>query len=148
MTAVASVLLTRVAGLPADSLDLVGPTTRKLLSELSAGAERLDALAPELTELLFSLVPRLDDDVSLRRKVLAGKRAVNRLDPLPWDAEVLRRLAKRIPPEQVSTIESWIRLTLARQELAAELGEQLAEDRERAVQRLDHALRSTEFAES
>ncbi|MFF9640375.1 hypothetical protein [Kitasatospora aureofaciens] len=148
MTAVAPVLLTRVAGLPADSLDLVGPTTRKLLSELSAGSERLDAVAPELTELLFSLVPRLDDDVSLRRKVLAGKRAVNRLDPLPWDAEVLRQLAKRIPPEQVSTIESWIRLTLARQELAAELGEQLAEDRERAVQRLDHALRSTEFAES
>ncbi|MFD4532207.1 hypothetical protein ACFWNL_16955 [Kitasatospora sp. NPDC058397] len=148
MTAASDVLLTRVGGLPADVLDLVSPAARRLLAERAAGFEELEKLVPDLTNLLFALVPQLDDDPLLRRNVLAGKRAVNRMAPLPWDDETMRRLAKRIPVEQSELIETWIGLAAEHQELTARLGEQLAEDREQALRRLSGARESAGFAES
>ncbi|WNM29193.1 lantibiotic dehydratase [Streptomyces sp. Li-HN-5-11] len=137
---ISPLLLTRVAGLPSDVLDLVAPATRKLLAEQAAASAQLSALAPELTEALFALVPRLDDDVPLRRKALAAKRAVNRLDPLPWDESVRRRLAERLPPHSASLLDDWTRLVGERQGLLEQLGAQLVEDRQRAIQTLHRTL--------
>lgn len=137
---ISPVVLTRVAGLPSDALDLVAPATRKLLAEHAAAAERLSALAPELTEVLFDLVPRLDDDVPLRRKALAAKRSVNRLDLPPWDEDVRRRLAERLPPDAASLLDVWVRRAGERQGLLEQLGAQLAEDRDQAVQALHQSL--------
>ncbi|MER6712808.1 hypothetical protein [Streptomyces sp. NPDC000877] len=143
---ISPLLLTRVAGLPSDALDLVTPSTRKLLAEHAAASARLSALAPELTEELFALVPRLDDDVPLRRKALAAKRSVNRLDPLPWDETVRRRMAERLPARSASLLEDWVRLVEERRALLEQLGTQLAEDREQAVRTLHQTLRSGEGA--
>ncbi|MFI0978259.1 hypothetical protein ACH4SP_14845 [Streptomyces sp. NPDC021093] len=138
--AISPVLLTRVAGLPSDVLDLVTPATRKLLVEHAAASEGLSALAPELTEALFALVPRLDDDVPLRRKALAAKRSVNRLDPLPWDEDVRRSLIERLPPAEAALVDDWGRLVGERQLLLEQLGFQLASDRDWAVQALHRTL--------
>ncbi|HET6858724.1 MAG TPA: hypothetical protein VFH94_16745 [Streptomyces sp.] len=143
---VSPVLLTRVAGLPSDTLDLVAPATRKLLTEHTAVAARLSAAAPELVDALFSLVPLLDDDVPLRRKVLSAKRSVNRLDPLPWnpdEAEGVRRsLSALLPPRQAELLDVWARLVDERDGLLGQLGAQLAEDRSQAVRSLHGAVGS------
>ncbi|MGW3391426.1 hypothetical protein [Streptomyces cinereoruber] len=137
---ISPVVLTRVAGLPSDVLDLVAPATRKLLAEHADAVRRLGALAPALTDALFALVPLLDDDVALRRRVLAAKRSVNRLDPLPGDADVRRRLADRLPADAVPLLEDWVRLTGERQSLSQQLTLQLAEDRERSAAALHRTL--------
>ncbi|WP_329102279.1 hypothetical protein [Streptomyces sp. NBC_01439] len=137
---ISPVALTRVAGLPSDTLDLVAPATRKLLAEHAAAAERLSSLAPELTEALFALVPRLDDDVPLRRRALAAKRSVNRLDPLPWDEDVRHRLAERLPPAAAPLLDDWERLVGERHALLEQLTAQLAEDRDQAVEALHRTL--------
>uniref|UniRef100_A0AAU3GW80 Lantibiotic dehydratase N-terminal domain-containing protein n=1 Tax=Streptomyces sp. NBC_01401 TaxID=2903854 RepID=A0AAU3GW80_9ACTN len=145
---VSPLLLTRVAGLPSDTLDLVAPGTRKLLAELAAGSERLGALAPQLVDVLFALVPLLDDDVPLRRKVLAGKRAVNRLAALPWDEDARHRVGQRVPAARQALLAEWDRLVAERQGLLEQLSAQLAEDRARAVTGLHGALDAPGFAES
>ncbi|MBT2406297.1 MULTISPECIES: lantibiotic dehydratase family protein [unclassified Streptomyces] len=137
---ISPVMLTRVAGLPADALDLVAPATRKLLAEHAAAARRLSSLAPGLTDALFALVPHLDDDVPLRRRVLAAKRSVNRLDPLSWDEDVQSRLAERLPPDAALLLADWVRLVGERQALLEQLTIQLAEDRELSVEALHHTL--------
>ncbi|MEV5975733.1 hypothetical protein [Streptomyces sp. NPDC052114] len=137
---ISPLVLTRVAGLPSDALDLVTPATRKLLAEHAAVSERLGALAPRLTDALFAVVPLLDDDVPLRRKVLAAKRSVNRLDPLPWDEDVRGRLAARLPSDAALLVDEWIRLIGERHSLLDQLGQQLAEDRDGAVQALHRTL--------
>ncbi|MEU5399945.1 hypothetical protein ABZ348_11725 [Streptomyces sp. NPDC005963] len=137
---VSPLVLTRVAGLPSEALDLVTPATRKLLAEHGTAAERLGTLAPELTDVLFALVPGLDDDVPLRRKVLAAKRSVNRLDPLPWDADVRRRVAERLTVDSARLLDDWCRLVDEQHALIRQLGAQLAQDREQAVEALHRAL--------
>lgn len=136
---VSPVLLTRVAGLPSDALDLVAPATHKLLGEHTATSDRLSALAPEIVGILFGLVPQLED-VPLRRKVLAGKRSVNRLDPLPWDQDARRRLAEHLPPRQAALLDDWARLVEEREGLLEQLRAQLAEDRGQAVRALHQAI--------
>ncbi|RCG30548.1 hypothetical protein DQ384_14675 [Sphaerisporangium album] len=148
ITIVSTPVLTRVGGLPCDVLDIAGPAARGLLAELAAGEERLRELAPGLIDMCFALVPRLDDDVPLRRRVLSGKRALNKLAPLPWDEEVRARLAARVTAEDAAGVEDWVRLTDARAELTLKLGDQLAADRAAAVEGLRRALASPGFAES
>ncbi|MFF7727394.1 hypothetical protein [Streptomyces sp. NPDC008001] len=137
---ISQVVLTRVAGLPSDALDLVARATRKLLAEHAAASEQLGAVAPALTEALFTLVPRLDDDVPLRRKVLAAKRSVNRLEPLPWDEDVRRRVTERLPHGEAGLVAAWVRIVRERQALHEQLAVQLAADREQAVQALHRTL--------
>ncbi|WP_331452441.1 hypothetical protein [Streptomyces sp. SS162] len=137
---ISRVVLTRVAGLPFDALDLVTAATRKLLFGHATVSERLSALAPDVGDLLFAVVPQLDDDVPLRRKVLAGKRSVNRLDPLPWNDDVRHRLTKRLPPRQSALLEDWTRLVEERAAMREQLRAQLAEDRELAVRALHRTV--------
>ncbi|MFI6597068.1 lantibiotic dehydratase [Nonomuraea sp. NPDC050536] len=138
-------VLARVAGLPADVLDLVGMPTRDLLDELARCREELERLAPALVDALFELVPLLDDDVPLRRRVLAGKRAVNRLAPLPWDDDVVARVRARLPG---GLVEEWIRLTAGGAELTAKLATHLAADRSAALEALRSCLDDPGFARS
>ncbi|WAX78347.1 lantibiotic dehydratase family protein [Streptomyces sp. KMM 9044] len=146
---ISPLLLTRVAGLPADALDLVASTTRKLLDELARTTAESGELATGIADIFFALVPQLEDDVPLRRKVLAGKRAVNRLDPLPWDDTVLDAVRRRLPgPEAVACLDAWVRLARERHDLLDQLGARLAEDRAEAVRHLHAALDVPGFAES
>ncbi|WP_327583814.1 hypothetical protein OHA25_49645 [Nonomuraea sp. NBC_00507] len=141
-------VLARVAGLPADALDIVGPPTRDLLDELARAGDELERLAPRLIDVLFDLVPRLDDDVPLRRRVLAGKRAVNKLGALPWDDGTAARAHARLAPEDGTLLDAWIRLTGGRAGLLAKLGSQLAVDRAAALERLRGSLDDPSFARS
>ncbi|MEV6978353.1 lantibiotic dehydratase [Kitasatospora sp. NPDC093806] len=145
---ISPLLLTRVAGLPADVLDLVTPATGELLAELAGISARLPRLADDLTGALFALVPLLDDDIPLRRRVLAGKRQVNRLEELPWDTAVAAAVRARLPTAGSAALDGWIRLTGERQSLRDRLGIQIEHDRARAVRRLHGALDEPGFAES
>ncbi|WP_214326802.1 lantibiotic dehydratase family protein [Nonomuraea sediminis] len=141
-------VMARVAGLPADVLDLAAAPTAGLLAELARITDELDELAPRLIEALFALVPRLDDDVPLRRQVLAGKRAANRLATLPWDDDVERRVRARLDPAARVSADTWIRLSRSRDDLADKLAAQLAADRAQALSTLRAALDRPEFARS
>ncbi|MZE43535.1 hypothetical protein GTY49_11350 [Streptomyces sp. SID5477] len=133
-------LLTRVAGLPAETLDLVSPATRELIASYASVTDRLTTLSSELVETLFTLVPQLDDDVPLRRAVLAGKRSVNRLDPLPWEENVRRSLAARMASRSYALLDGWSGLVEERVRLLDQLREQLAGDRKQTIRLLHRAL--------
>jgi hypothetical protein len=148
---ISALTLTRVGGLPADACDLVSPTTRALLAELAELAEvpaQLEAIAQRLVDVCFALVPRLDDDVPLRRAVLAGKRAVHQGKALPWDAARMRGVTDRLPAEQARLVHEWTRLTQARADLMTKLETQLTADREEGLARLRAALAAPEVKQS
>jgi len=133
-------VLTRVGGIPTDALDIVAEPTRLLLAELAAITEQLRQASEPLTDALFRLVPQLDDEVELRRKVLAGKRAVHNLKKLPWDPDTLGRVTARLTPAEVGLLDEWVRLHAARSAALAKLEDQLSRERSDAVQALRAAL--------
>lgn len=133
-------VLTRVGGIPVDALDIVADPTRLLLAELAAITERLRRLSEPLTDVLFNLVPRLDDDIALRRKVLSGKRAVFNLKRPPWDQDTLDRVTARLTPAEAGLLEEWMRVQAARAAALAKLEDQLSRERAETVQVLRAAL--------
>ncbi|MFD9572202.1 hypothetical protein ACFWBI_20395 [Streptomyces sp. NPDC059982] len=118
------------------------------MAEHAIAAERLRALSPALVEVLFELVPQLDDDIPLRRRVLAGKRSVNRLDALPWTEDVRRGLTRLLTPWSSTLLDDWECLVAEREQLLDQLREQLAEDRGHAARTLHQALDSAGDAAS
>ncbi|WP_406053756.1 hypothetical protein OG462_43590 [Streptomyces sp. NBC_01077] len=140
--------MTRIAGLPADVLDIVSSSTRGLLTELAEHDEQLRNAAPALIDFLYGLIPLLDDDVPLRRQVLAGKRAVGRLAPLPWNAQAHQRLAARATAQEFAQVEAWMDLAQHQMDLREALGRQLEADRTEMVERFRALMESDRFAES
>lgn len=135
----------RVGGLPADVLDLVGVCTRELL-EAHAGVDtQLAELAPALVNVLYALVPVLDDDASLRRAVLAGKRAVHRGAALSWEDATARAVAERLDAVAAEQLRAWQLLTGQRTDLATQLAQSLADDRAAMVERLYATVSRPEF---
>jgi hypothetical protein len=140
--------LIRVAGLDATVVDAVVPDVGELLTRIRAVEDRLTACAEPLIDVLFGLVPRLDDDVPLRRKVLAGKRAVNKRAAFGWDGETRQRLIARVVAEHAALIEEWDRLTVSRAELLTELTDALASHRVTVLDGFGKVLRDKDFLES
>ncbi len=80
---VCEVALVRASGVPPAVLDgLCVPRTSAALIDLAAAEQVLATLSDRVEEALFALVPQLDDDPHLRRRVLTLKRNVhNRRSP-------------------------------------------------------------------
>ncbi len=81
-------------------------------------------------------MPQLDDDVALRRRVLAGKRVAHRGDDLPWDDATWRAVGQRLPVSGAGDVERYRALCGERARLVSELESAVAADRERSVGRL------------
>jgi hypothetical protein len=137
--------LVRVAGLDATVVDAVVPDVAEHLARIRAVEDRLTACAEPLIDVLFGLVPRLDDDVPLRRKVLAGKRAVNKRSAFGWDGETRQRLITRVAVEHAALIKEWDCLTVSRAELLTELTDALASHRVTVLDGFGKVLRDKDF---
>ncbi|MFJ7159589.1 lantibiotic dehydratase [Streptomyces sp. NPDC101118] len=136
-------LLTRVGGLPTEALELTGRGTRRAVGEAADAHAALEGLRPALEDVCFSLVPLLDDEVPLRRQVLAAKRAVHRLRALPWGDELPPRIAGLTGTTAFAAWQTAVRL---RDETTRRLEALLAEDRSAAPAALAGHLADTGFA--
>lgn len=141
-------MVTRVAGLPSSVLDLVGPNTPRLLARHAKITSDLAALAPVLIDACYQLVPRLDGKAWLRRRVLAGKRALHALLTLPWDDAVQAEVQARVTGRQAAALDRWRELTAARGDVRALLRIQLDADRIAAIDGLHDALRDQDYLRS
>jgi hypothetical protein len=126
-------VLSRVGGLPADAVELVGARTPELLTELDDTERAVQAVAPAVVDALFELVPHLDDDVPLRRQVLAAKRHAHRGDDLRWDDATCQAVARRLPQRAAVEVARYLTLCEQRARLARQLETEIAADHERSV---------------
>ncbi|GEB62175.1 lantibiotic dehydratase [Streptomyces gardneri] len=139
-------LLTRVGGLPTEALDLTGAETRRAIAEAADAHAELERRRPAVEDACFPLVPLLDDEVPLRRQVLAAKRAAHRLRALPWGDELPARIAELAGPEAVADFRGWQEAVRLRDETARRLDALLAEDRAAAPAALAGHLADPGFA--
>ncbi|MFF8838284.1 hypothetical protein [Streptomyces sp. NPDC015130] len=139
-------LLTRVGGLPTEALDLTGAATRSAIAEAADAHAELERRRPAVEDACFPLVPLLDDEVPLRRQVLAAKRAAHRLRALPWGDELPARVAELAGPEAAAEFRGWQQAVRLRDETARRLDALLAEDRAAAPAALAGHLADPGFA--
>ncbi|MFD3664671.1 lantibiotic dehydratase [Streptomyces sp. NPDC058659] len=139
-------LLTRVGGLPTEALDLIGSATRRAIAEAADAHAELERRRPAVEDACFPLVPLLDDEVPLRRQVLAAKRAAHRLRALPWGDELPPRIAELAGPEAAAGFRGWQAAVRLRDEAARRLDVLLAEDRAAAPAALAGHLADPGFA--
>ncbi|MGN6611496.1 MAG: hypothetical protein ACTHLJ_06950 [Angustibacter sp.] len=129
-------VLSRVGGLPVDAVDVVEPRTNELLQALHDVEPGVEQAAAAVVEALFGLVPQLDDDVALRRRVLAGKRLAHRAADLPWDDATWDAVGQRLPDGAARDLGRYRVLCAERAQLAQQLEAQVEADRDRAVDTL------------
>ncbi|CAM5642072.1 lantibiotic dehydratase [Streptomyces narbonensis] len=139
-------LLTRVGGLPTEALDLTGAATRRAIAEAADAHAELERRRTAVEDACFPLVPLLDDEVPLRRQVLAAKRAAHRLRALPWGGELPPRIAELAGPDAVAEFLGWQAAVRLRDETARRLDALLAEDRAAAPAALAGHLADPGFA--
>ncbi|MGO1561782.1 MAG: hypothetical protein ACTHXO_07375 [Actinomycetaceae bacterium] len=133
-------VMARVAGLPGDALDLASEELPGLLDDAARQEAELTALAGRLEDALFRIVPRVEEP-RLRRRILAGRRAVHRLADLPWDDDV-RAEVRRLLDEDESRAVTEYRAGRDRMDrVTGLLTEQVAADRELALDVLHDAVR-------
>ncbi|MGY1435814.1 hypothetical protein [Streptomyces reniochalinae] len=146
------VAVTRVAGLPAAFCPRPTERTAALLDERADAQAALQELRPRVEDALYALVPVLDaagdGATSLRRKVLAARRAAHRLAPFGWDETTGERVAAHADEETREALARWQTLTSARQASATALDAALADDRAAAEETLSAALEAPGFADS
>lgn len=129
-------VLSRVGGLPVDAVDLVGPRTLDLLGRLDDIDGNVHKAAPVVVDALFTLVPQLDDDVPLRRRVLAGKREAHRGHDLPWEAATWHAVQQRLSDGAAADVKRYLGLCEERAELSLQLAAEIHADHLRSVDSL------------
>lgn len=143
-------IMTRVAGLPSDVCDLVDARTSALLEELAVTQGVLSTQRSSVIDTCFGLVPRVPS-TRTRRRVLAGKRAANKLGALGWDAHVwaeVKETLGTIGETDYARLTGWNELTVARDDLLAELAHVVEKDRDHAFNTLRTALEEPGFRDS
>ncbi|MGP3987642.1 hypothetical protein [Streptomyces sp. 3N207] len=140
--------LTRVAGLPAACCPRPGARTAELLDRHAELSGALEELRPRVEDVLYALVPLLDDARELRRAVLAARRAAHRAAPPGWDERTGARIAEYADEGARAALHRWQELTAAAQAVAAELDKEVARDRAAAEDTLAAALEDPAFAHS
>lgn len=133
--------LVRVAGVPVEAVDLVGPRTRAYLDGLDGCAGTLRQLRPTLDAALYALVG-VTDDAGVRRAALAAKRAVHRLADLPDQPE----LPGRLPVTAAAAYREWLEVGAARCRLRRQLTDSLHADVDAAADRLRSVAADPDFA--
>ncbi|MGI5352480.1 hypothetical protein ACQEU8_30470 [Streptomyces sp. CA-250714] len=140
--------LTRVAGLPAVCCPRPGARTAELLDRQAELSGALEELRGRVEDVLFALVPLLDDARELRRAVLAARRAAHRAAPPGWDERTAARIEEYADEEARAALHRWQELTAAAQAVAGELEKEVAQDRAAAEDTLTAALEDPAFAHS
>ncbi|MFE9383455.1 hypothetical protein ACFYMO_09460 [Streptomyces sp. NPDC007025] len=140
--------LTRVAGLPAAYCPLPSERTAELLDRHAELSGALEELRPRVEDVLYTLVPLLDDARDLRRAVLAARRAAHRAAPPGWDGPTTARIAEYADEAARGALRRWQELTAAAQAVAGELDKEVARDRAAAEDTLAAALEEPSFAHS
>lgn len=118
LSEVADFTVARVAGISAAVLERLA--LKKTLSYLDAVQHAESAMAnlgPVIEDELYALVPRLDHDKHLRRRVLALKRNVHNQRVAEAAGDDVRKIAALLTNEaERFRLEEWLRLTLEREE--------------------------------
>lgn len=117
--------MTRVAGLESSRLAIGCPLAAATAAEVHEFEELLLAAGKDAGELLFQLVPSLDQDKILRREVLALRRETKRESPR-IDALVIGRIAAAgADHKTMRALHAWdslnTRITLLRERFSAEV---------------------------
>ncbi|GAA3389015.1 hypothetical protein [Cryptosporangium minutisporangium] len=120
-------ILTRIGGLPSTAADVVVPDVRTTVDDVLTIEDELTQATTAAVDVLYRLVPQLDDDVALRRAVLAGKRAINRRQLPSWPDTTRERLTDRLTAEDAATLDAWERHVTRRATLVEQLDVQLAD---------------------
>ena len=128
----------RVAGLSADDLTLALTDAVLAEAELAACEKQTDELADLVSDILFRLVPLLDDDPAARRRVLAVRRASRPgKTPRPADLEVTMAAARdRLGAGDCELLDLWAGAVTSRQAARARYQEAYDADLRRAGQAL------------
>ncbi len=137
----------RVAGLPAQDLDLATDALRETLRNICYYEDLLPGAADRVSEICYQLVPRTEDPAR-RRRVLAGKRAAHRQAPLPWNAEESLAITADLDEPARSAVEHYLQLHNNLQRLKDRLEDQVVTEREHAIEVLHTAVRRPGLAES
>ncbi|MEO3937730.1 lantibiotic dehydratase [Dermatophilaceae bacterium Soc4.6] len=133
----------RVAGLSVAALDLDATSFDDVCAELEVVDRSVQELAETVSDLLYRLVPALDDDTATRRIVLAVRRtcASGTRRPRPDETErVATALQDRLDRGARDLFDQWVLVTGRREELLAQLETTHADESERAGQALRQAL--------
>ncbi len=145
---IAPFAVARVGGLPVQVLDqLLFSTVVEQLEQVFTLEETLQTLCPAVEEALYRLVPRLEDDVPLRRRVLAMKRHVHNMRL--WDtaaqdvASVCAALAAA--GEDGAALAEWYRLATQREQTLRAAEESYERAHSQAERALAAAVANTEF---
>lgn len=126
----ANFFVARVAGVSATVLErLTLKKTVNYLEPVQRAEAAMANLSPDIEEALFALVPQLDHDKDLRRRVLALKRNVHNQRVTEATSDDVRRVAEILADEAARfRLEEWLRFALEREEnLASAKAEYSAE---------------------
>lgn len=138
-------VISRVGGLPVDVLQLVSPEAREQLALVIRLRRELEQQTQDLVDALFALVPRLDDDVRLRRRVLAGKRAAHHGEPLPWDDDTWQNVLGHLTEGESRLAATYRSRHDALAAATSDLDVQVAADTDHAITGLCDALHDGDY---
>ncbi len=135
---VADFAVARVAGISAACLDgfVFRETIRHLEEVLACEAELAKAI-PALEVVLFRLVPQLDHDRDMRRRVLALKRCIHNRRVSPSTAQDVKSIGTILSGEEQFQLSHWYQLATGRESAmaaAASAYEQQVADASRILQ--------------
>ena len=140
----------RVAGLSATAPDLDATGTDLLFAELDQVDRDVQALSGAVSDLLYQLVPLLDDDVATRRVVLEVRRSCGgggtRFPHRTKAGTVSAAVAARLGAEAGRLFDRWYETRSRREQLLADLEDSYAGDVERSQESLRQVLAHEDFA--
>jgi len=139
----------RVAGLSVAALDLDATSFDLVCAELEVVDRDVQVLAQPVSDLLYRLVPALDDDTATRRVVLAVRRtcASGGRRPRPDETErVSAALEDRLDEGARELFNRWVTATRRREELLGQLETTYACETERAGEVLRRVLTDERLA--
>ena len=106
---VCEVALVRTSGVSPAVLDgLCVPRTAAALIDLAAAEQVLATLSDRVEQALFALVPQLDDDSHLRRRVLTLKRNVHNGRPPGVATATCDDIRRRLTAGDAAHLQSWL----------------------------------------
>lgn len=108
--------IARIGGVPVQALDpLIFHEAAACLERAFAYEKAMNRLVPQIEEALFRLVPLLDDDQELRRRVLAAKRHIHNARLWTEAGRDIERICSVLDTD-AELLQEWYRLAFLRAE--------------------------------
>jgi len=139
---VCEVALVRASGVPPAVLDgLCVPRTSAALIDLAAAEQVLATLSDRVEEALFALVPQLDDDPHLRRRVLTLKRNVHNRRSPGIETATCDDIERRLASGDAAHLHTWLVHAAVRDRAEGVVDEELPAELARAARMMVSAVR-------